>query len=140
MGAEDSEYVQRASERGFTGRYSPEPLVWHHHGRKPADVPALFRGYYRGWGAFYACLLGRSPGLVWRAVREDFSARPGGLGYLRLLYWRLLAWPPRRAWHVGRGALDYARLGRGGAERRGEGAEAARRAAGGKDERPFPAP
>ena len=71
--AEDSEYVQRASARGFTGIYSPAPTVWHHDGRKAADVPTLTDGYERGEGAFYACLLFRGS-VVLKAVLREVGA------------------------------------------------------------------
>jgi GT2 family glycosyltransferase len=56
---DDVDAVARASAAGFTGSYVPEPVVYHHHGRRDsADVAALWRTYDRGRGAYYAkCIL-----------------------------------------------------------------------------------
>jgi GT2 family glycosyltransferase len=56
---DDVDAVARASAAGFAGSYVPEPVVYHHHGRRdPADVAALWRSYDRGRGAYYAkCIL-----------------------------------------------------------------------------------
>lgn len=51
---EDWELAMRISDAGGTGRYEPAVVVWHHHGRKLADVPALLRFYFIGEGALYA--------------------------------------------------------------------------------------
>lgn len=40
---EDTELFQRASLLGYTGCYSPEAVVWHHHGRRAADYPGRSR-------------------------------------------------------------------------------------------------
>lgn len=58
--SEDIEMVSRLSSLGWEGMYSPEPIVYHHHGRKiQADVDNLMRGYDVGRGAYYAALLFR---------------------------------------------------------------------------------
>jgi GT2 family glycosyltransferase len=56
---DDVDAVARASAVGFPGSYVPEPVVYHHHGRRDAvDVAALWRTYDRGRGAYYAkCIL-----------------------------------------------------------------------------------
>jgi glycosyltransferase involved in cell wall biosynthesis len=52
--ADDVDFLGRASARGWAGAYRPEPVVWHHHGRKPgADVARLRTTYARGRGAYY---------------------------------------------------------------------------------------
>lgn len=55
--ADDSEFISRASAYGYRGAYLPGPCVWHHHGRKGAEIEALRRGYDWGRGAFYAATL-----------------------------------------------------------------------------------
>lgn len=105
--AEDTEYVQRASEFGFTGLYSPGPLVWHHHGRKPHDIPALNVGYEIGTGAFYACVLFRSPYILWQAFVNDFRRSPTLLAYLKALYWRNKGGFFKYAWNFSRGFMRF---------------------------------
>ena len=61
---DDTELFQRASLLGYTGRYSPEAVVWHHHGRRAADYAALHRSYDIGAGAAYACIIILLPGAV----------------------------------------------------------------------------
>lgn len=59
--AEDTELFNRASAAGFSGGYIPEPTVHHHHGRKPADIPALSRTHDIGRGGFYTAMVLSSP-------------------------------------------------------------------------------
>ncbi len=56
---DDVDAIARASAAGFTGSFVPEPLVYHHHGRRdPAAIAALWRTYDRGRGAYYVkCIL-----------------------------------------------------------------------------------
>lgn len=54
---EDWEVAMRVSDAGGAGRYEPSVVVWHHHGRKAADAPALWRYYLIGEGALYAKML-----------------------------------------------------------------------------------
>ena len=52
---EDLDAAARVSAAGWRGRYDPEVVVHHHHGRRPGpDVERLKRGYDVGRGAFYA--------------------------------------------------------------------------------------
>lgn len=52
---EDLDAAARISAAGWRGRYDPDVVVRHHHGRKPGpDVTRLNRGYDVGRGAFYA--------------------------------------------------------------------------------------
>ena len=82
--------------------YSPEPLVYHHHGRKTAsDVSRLNRQYIIGRGAFYAKHIARGDRTVlrlayWKALNtvkrlagSSFARRPAGNE------WRRLAWLAR---------------------------------------------
>jgi GT2 family glycosyltransferase len=62
---EDWELALRLSAAGWEGGYFPEPVVWHHHGRKATDYPALFRFYRFGEGAVYAKGL-LDPSMRWR--------------------------------------------------------------------------
>jgi len=55
--AEDRDLAMRASLAGFKGKYCPEIVVYHHHGRKSGDVQALYRGYNIGMAAFNTKLL-----------------------------------------------------------------------------------
>jgi GT2 family glycosyltransferase len=55
--AEDRDLAMRASLAGFKGKYCPEIVVYHHHGRKSGDMRELSRGYNIGRGGFNAKLL-----------------------------------------------------------------------------------
>jgi cellulose synthase/poly-beta-1,6-N-acetylglucosamine synthase-like glycosyltransferase len=70
--AEDVDVASRASENGWEGRYRPEVIVRHHHGRKASDVPSLWKVYSIGRGAYHMKLLlnGRHLGWFIRAVYE----------------------------------------------------------------------
>jgi glycosyltransferase involved in cell wall biosynthesis len=51
---DDIDYIARASLAGFEGFYSPELVVYHHHGRKPGmDTWLLKRGNDLARGAYY---------------------------------------------------------------------------------------
>jgi glycosyltransferase involved in cell wall biosynthesis len=104
---EDSDYFQRASENGFIGFYSPEPLVWHHHGRKDSEIKRLYPGYDRGRGAFYAAILARNPRVLTKAILDDFYSRKSLKSYVGQLYWRHKDRPIERMWNVSCGALRY---------------------------------
>jgi glycosyltransferase involved in cell wall biosynthesis len=60
---EDVDILARLLANGFTGAYSPHPLVYHHHRRKTALAASkLMKTYDYGRGAYYAkCLI--NPGL-----------------------------------------------------------------------------
>ena len=104
---EDADYLQRASEMGFTGRYSPEPLVWHHHGRRASEIAALNSAYDRGRGAFYASALTRNPTVLVSAMWSDFQSRSSLAGYARRLYWKYKNRLPERIWNVSSSAIRY---------------------------------
>ena len=54
---EDVDVAGRASATGWKGRYCPEVIVRHHHGRKAADIPRLMKLYGWGAGAYHMKLL-----------------------------------------------------------------------------------
>ena len=56
--AEDIEMLGRLSAMGWYGLYTPEPVVFHHHGRKTEEAAKkLYRGYDLGRGAYYMAML-----------------------------------------------------------------------------------
>ncbi len=65
--AEDIEAVSRASAMGWKGKYLPEVVVGHHHGRKAADAATLWKYYAIGIGAFHMKVLVRSHQFLWFA-------------------------------------------------------------------------
>lgn len=50
---EDVDVVAAALWAGCTARFDPRIVVYHHHGRRETDIPALMAGYDRGRGAYY---------------------------------------------------------------------------------------
>lgn len=92
--SEDVEMLSRLSALGWPGIYTPEPVVYHHHGRKTtADAHKLSRGYDLGRGAYYMAMI-LNPGLrvqtlrfwFWRIRHQKFLRTRreirGGFGYL----------------------------------------------------------
>jgi len=51
---EDIDVAAAVSWAGYTTRFDPRPVVYHHHGRREADLAALWKGYDKGRGAYYA--------------------------------------------------------------------------------------
>lgn len=52
---EDIDYLARASFSGFKGTFIPEPMVYHHHGRKPGpDFERFKRSNDYARGSYYA--------------------------------------------------------------------------------------
>ena len=51
---EDIDVVASILWAGFSARFEPGPVVFHHHGRKAAEIAKLIPGYDRGRGAYYA--------------------------------------------------------------------------------------
>lgn len=94
---EDLDILARAAYAGFTGLYTPDLVIHHHHGRKPGlDITLLSAENDYGRGGFYAkCLT---------------------LGYWRYaLHWALTSLRPSRIASLRReivGALRYARWAR----------------------------
>jgi glycosyltransferase involved in cell wall biosynthesis len=93
--AEDCDAAARASLAGWLGRYEPNLVVSHHHGRKADTIGPLFRDYDIGRGAYHAKLL-----LSCRAPRQSLR---GWGGLLRRVRGR-----PISAYWESYGALRYA--------------------------------
>lgn len=94
--SEDADAAMRAALAGWAGVYDPAVVVWHHHGRKAADIAGLYRAYDRGRGAYHAKLIGLKGGFgpalrAWAGLPRRALARPGLLrGEIAgaLAYWR----------------------------------------------------
>lgn len=96
---EDTDAAARASLRGWAGCYAPEMVVFHHHGRKAADVPALWKSYDLGRGAYHMKLLLRERAWLWflrgnLSMLKRLPARPGSvvqelIGEVRYLLWAM---------------------------------------------------
>jgi glycosyltransferase involved in cell wall biosynthesis len=103
--AEDCDAAGKASLAGYEGRYAPELVVWHHHGRKEVDVERLFQSYDYGRGAYHMKLLLQARGLRprlqgWLEFPRRIFHRPRSLvwetaGALRFLTLQLSR--PRRS-------------------------------------------
>lgn len=60
VSGEDTEYIYRAHLAGIRIEYTPDFVVFHHHGRRDKqEVARLNRGYALGNGALYAKYLGQ---------------------------------------------------------------------------------
>jgi cellulose synthase/poly-beta-1,6-N-acetylglucosamine synthase-like glycosyltransferase len=75
---EDLDAASRASAMGWEGRYCPEVIVRHHHGRKASDIPHLMKFYGIGAGAYHMKLLLKGHEVLWFAqsiyqVRRRFG-------------------------------------------------------------------
>jgi glycosyltransferase involved in cell wall biosynthesis len=66
--AEDLDAASRASAAGWNGRYCPDVVVHHHHGRRAPDSARMWKSYGLGIGACYMKLFLRGPERV-RLVR-----------------------------------------------------------------------
>ncbi len=84
--AEDLDVAGRASAMGYQGRYCPELVVRHHHGRKKSDGPRLMRAYGIGMGAYHMKLLLRGHELLWYA-RSLYQVRRRFKMSGRMLLW-----------------------------------------------------
>jgi glycosyltransferase involved in cell wall biosynthesis len=95
--AEDLDVASRASAMGWEGRYCPQVVVRHHHGRKASDVPDRFKSYGFGIGAYhmklllrghefgwFAQILYQAPGRYKQSRRMFFSELVGAAKYLYL--------------------------------------------------------
>jgi GT2 family glycosyltransferase len=56
---EDIDALAAVLWSGYEAWFDPRPVIYHHHGRKAADLPSLVDGYDRGRGAFYAKYVAR---------------------------------------------------------------------------------
>lgn len=72
---EDTDLLLKASAMGFTGRYEPSIVVFHHHRRRLSnDIRKLYRGYAYGRGA-----------LSMKTIIESSAKKR----HLKFWYWRL---------------------------------------------------
>lgn len=95
--AEDVDAAARASAAGWKGKYCPEVVVRHHHGRKTSDIPYLMKSYGIGIGGFHMKLLLRGHQFLWIAQIVYWVGR-------RYKYdFRMVLWEPI-------GAAKYAYL------------------------------
>lgn len=79
---EDTDLLRRALYSGYTGRYEPSLIVYHHHGRKTlADQKKLQSSYDRGMGAGFM---------------KQLLYRPRKLLVLKMFYWHLRTMPLTR--------------------------------------------
>jgi GT2 family glycosyltransferase len=88
--AEDVDAASRASLSGWKGRYCPEVVVRHHHGRKASDLPALLKSYWIGRGAYHMKLLLKNHRVLWfaRGIYGAFRPwRPRGLPAHEAIFW-----------------------------------------------------
>ena len=87
--AEDIDAVASVGLAGWMGVYDPEVVVYHHHGRKLSDLPALMKAYDRGRGAYHMKLLLKHGRLRWflfgaaASVRRLRTSRRGVLHELQ---------------------------------------------------------
>jgi GT2 family glycosyltransferase len=89
--AEDLDAASRASLRGWKGRYCPEVVVRHHHGRKASDAAPLLKSYWIGRGAYHMKLLLKSHRFLWfaRGIYGAFRRwRPHGLPVHEATFWQ----------------------------------------------------
>lgn len=79
---------------GYPMRYDPRPLVYHHHGRKPSDVPKQMASYDNGRGAYYAEFIRRRQTrkvyvknwwwlVKWTVLPEGLAKLPDGVEALK---------------------------------------------------------
>lgn len=91
--AEDCEAAARASAAGWAGRYLPDVVVRHDHGRSPAEADATRAAYDLGRGAYHMKLVSR-PGTRraglrgWGELPYRVLRRPGTLRGELLGAWR----------------------------------------------------
>jgi hypothetical protein len=51
--SEDVDLMAAVAWRGYSGRFDPRPVVFHHHRRKEEHRAGIMDGYNRGRGAYY---------------------------------------------------------------------------------------
>jgi len=73
---EDNEWAHRALRAGVSIVYDPTIAVGHLARLQPADLPALYRRYARGHGAFYGTWLRRGDGFIARRAARDLVRAP----------------------------------------------------------------
>jgi glycosyltransferase involved in cell wall biosynthesis len=107
LSAEDFEYYLRAAIRGFRGGYRPEPVVWHHHGRKADAIPRLMQWYEISRGAVYAHLLLHHPGFLLREALAQYREQGSLLAYAKSVYWLQCRRSRRTTIALARGMAAY---------------------------------
>jgi glycosyltransferase involved in cell wall biosynthesis len=85
-GSEDLDAAGRASAMGWKGRYCPEVIVRHHHGRKASDIPRLKKLYGMGAGAYHMKLLLKGHEFLWFA-RSIYQVRRRSKFSRRMVLW-----------------------------------------------------
>jgi GT2 family glycosyltransferase len=73
---EDNEWAHRALRAGVSIVYDPTVIVGHLARHRPEDLPALYRRYARGQGAFYGTWLRRGDPLIARRAARDLLRAP----------------------------------------------------------------
>jgi GT2 family glycosyltransferase len=58
--SEDVDLMAAVAWRGYSGRFDPRPVVFHHHGRKEEHRAGIMESYNRGRGAYYIKYILRS--------------------------------------------------------------------------------
>ena len=105
---DDTEFFQRASLLGYCGRYSPEAVIWHHHGRREADYPGLQRGYDLGTGGAFGAIAVQLPGAAWRLVLGEVARSGGVRPFSKRVYWWMRGHGRRSLGRVGLAAARFA--------------------------------
>ena len=106
--AEDLDALWAASREGWHGIYWPKAIVYHHHGRKDADIESLMRGYMFGRGALVAKTL-------WKARHAKTAIREGAFVLTQLRH-SPLPWRRKLLWEM-QGFWSYLRREAIGAKR-----------------------
>ena len=73
---EDNEWAHRALRAGVSIVYDPTVIVGHLARHRPEDLPALYRRYARGQGAFYGTWLRRGDRFIARRATRDLLRAP----------------------------------------------------------------
>ncbi len=78
--ADDIEFVYRGLRQGFGVLYSPNPRVFHNHGRRTVeDLRRLNRSYVKGRGAFFCKYILKADAAIlrhaWWELRAQFRSR-----------------------------------------------------------------
>src|SRR5262245_57793904 len=73
---EDNEWAHRALRAGVSIVYDPTVIVGHLARHRPEDLPALYRRYARGQGAFYGTWLRRGDPFIARRAARDLLRAP----------------------------------------------------------------
>jgi|SRR5580692_1801639 glycosyltransferase involved in cell wall biosynthesis len=84
--AEDLDAAGRASAFGWKGRYCPEVVVSHHHGRRASDLPRLLKSYGIGAGAYHMKILLQEHQFSW-FLRSIYQVRRRLRASVRSVLW-----------------------------------------------------